>query len=57
MELSNDVASLVILGSAAPEVEETLPLINGLLYALIDIYESLRQCEENGYVAQQTSHK
>lgn len=56
IELANDVASLVHLASRAPEDEHSAPLIKELLWSLISIYESLRQCEEAGYITQQLAY-
>ena len=55
--LANEVSSLVRLASVAPETPETEPMIKGLLYSLIDVYESLRMCDSDGYIAQQLSYK
>jgi len=55
--LVNEVAALVRLGSCAPETEQTQPMIKGLLYSLIDIYESLRMCGEDGYIHRQLAYK
>jgi len=55
--LVNEVAALVRLGASAPETVETIPMIKGLLFSLIDIYESLRMCEEDGYIARQLGFK
>ena len=52
------IAALVRLGACAPEVEETAGMIKGLLYSLIDVYETLRMCDdEGGYVARQLAYK
>jgi len=56
--LVNEVASLVRLGACAPETEQTKPMIKGLLYSLIDIYESIRMNEgQDGYITRQLSFK
>ena len=56
--LVNEIAALVRLGACAPETEETVGMIKGLLYSLIDVYESLRMCEaEDGYIARQLNYK
>jgi len=53
----NEVSSLVVMGSSCPEDPSTEPIIEGLLFALHSIYETLRQCEDNGYVTMQLNAK
>jgi len=53
----NDIASLVRLAADAPEEPSSEPLVVSLLYAMIDVYETLRQCEPSGYVSQQLGYK
>ena len=53
----NDIASLVRLCSSAPEEGSTEGMITSLLFALIDIFESLRQCEPSGLITQQLARQ
>ena len=47
------MASIVTLAAQTVEEERTVPMIKSLLFSLVDIYESLRQCEEAGYITHQ----
>ena len=55
--LANEVAMLVDLARQSVEDDATRALIRSLLTGLIDVYESLVQCEEEGYIARQLNAK
>lgn len=53
----NDVASLVRLGSKCVEEASSRSHVCGLLFSLIRIYETLRQCEPGGFISQHLDYK
>jgi len=57
VRLASEIAMLVDLASATVEDEVTRPMVSSLLAGLVDVYESLVQCEEDGYVARQLEAK
>jgi len=57
VRLASEIAMLVDLASATEEEEVTRPMVSSLLAGLVDVYESLVQCEEDGYVARQLEAK
>ena len=60
VEAANDVAGLVRLACTycSPEMEdreESRPMVRSLLHGLDEMYQTLGQCEDGGYVARQLS--
>lgn len=57
VDAANDAAMLVRLASGARETDETRPMVRSLLTGLVDMYETLTQCESDGYIARQLNAK
>lgn len=56
-ELAGEVAMLVHLASRSAEEEASQPMVRSLVVGLFDLYETLTQCEGDGYIARQLSFK
>ncbi len=55
--LMNEINGIVSLASQAPEESSTEPMLHSLLLALIDVYETLRMCEPDGFIQAQLGYK
>ena len=55
--MANEIMMMASLARKTAENDETRPMVRSLLAGLIEVYESLVQCDEDGYIARQLNAK